>query len=218
MEHIGSLKGKKNSKTEQVFFISEQIPEGIIENKKQMSDRMKILKEANEKKEPKDKIQIINDKILVNDELDIPEIITPQPSELFVDPQTQKEVNQLQAKMIETEPITVKNSQFIGMALKVHSMKDVQNAYFGVMQRYPAADHTILAYALKDKGRLKQGGCDDGEHGASSRIKKNIFEEKARNTAVFVLRSFGGVHIGFERFKAIDQITKQAIQLLHEST
>lgn len=48
MDNLGSLKGRSNPKTKQVYFISEQIPEGITEVKKQTSARVKTLKEANE--------------------------------------------------------------------------------------------------------------------------------------------------------------------------
>lgn len=218
MENIASLKGKKNIKTNQTFFISEQIPEGVMETKKRNAERLKTLKEANDKKETKDKIQVINDKILVNDELDSMEITTPQPSELFVDPTTQKAINTLQEKMHETEVFTIRNSQFVGVAVKAHSVQEVRDAYVGVMQRYPASDHTIMAYALKEKGKLKQGGCDDREYGASTRIKKLIFEAKAKNVAIFVLRSFGGVHLGFDRFKAIEKVAQEAIQLQLSAT
>lgn len=213
MEKMSLLKGRKNPKTEQSFFISEQIPEGIIETRKQNSIRLNHLQEQNEKKpkENRSKIQVINDKILVDDKLDEPEVKTPQPSELFVDKNTQEKVDWLQSKIIETEPITVKNSQFTGLAIKVHSIQEVKHAYLGVVQRYPAADHVMLAYALKEQGTLKHGGCDDREYGASSRMKKVMFENKTKNTAIFVLRQYGGVHLGFKRFKTIEGVAKEAI-------
>lgn len=216
MERIGTLKGKKNPKTEQTYFISEQIPEGVLETRKQTSARLTHLKEINEKKtkETRSKIQVVNDKILIDDKLDVPDIHTPQPSELFVDKSTQEMIIELQTKMVETEPITVRNSQFTALALKVHSLDELQKAYIGVAQRYPAADHIMLAYAFKEKGQLKHGGCDDREYGAAAKIKKIIFEQKTRNTAVFVLRQYGGVHLGFERFKTIEGIAKQAITML----
>lgn len=155
MEKISSLKGKRNTKTDQAFFITEQIPEGILEMKKQLSDRLKTLKDNNDKKATKDKIQVLNDKILVNDKIKTPEIITPLPSELFVDTKSQQSINALQGKMVETEAKIVKNSEFTAVAVKVHSLEEVHQAYIGVMQCYPAADHTVLAYALKEKGALK---------------------------------------------------------------
>lgn len=218
MDNLSSLKGKKNDKTKQTFFISEQIPEGIAESKKQTTARLNFLKEQNEKKpkEERSKIQVINDKILINDKLDALEVKTPKPSELFVDPKKQQRIDELQSQMFETDSVTVRNSEFTALSLKVHSTQQVQEAYIGVMQRYPASDHVILAYALKEEGKLKHGGCDDKEYGAAAKIKKMIFEGHCRNTAVFVIRNYGGVHIGFDRFKAIENIASKAIEMIKE--
>lgn len=120
----------------------------------------------------------------------------------------------LQNKFVETDIEILKNSEFSALAIKVHSLKDVNRAYIAAMQRYPAADHIMLGYALKEDGRLKSGFADDREFGAGSRVKDAIFQKKARNTAVFVYRKFGGVHLGFQRFSAIENVSHKAIDLL----
>lgn len=213
MEKIATLKDKQNPTTGQKYFISEQLPEGVLEGRKQTNYRMDILKKSNEAKpkDAKDKIQVFNGKIFVNGELDIPEVMTPKPSELFLDSTEQQQVDEIQEKLVETEREIHNYSEFIALALKVHSAKEVQTAYKAVAQRYPATDHIMLGYALRENKVLKSGSCDDKEYGAGVRIKKTIFETKARNTAVFVLRKFGGVHLGFQRFKIIENITKTAI-------
>lgn len=58
---------------------------------------------------------------------------------------------------------------------------------------------------------------DDREFGAATKIKKTLFEQKAKNTALFVLRTYGGVHLGFERFRIIEKVTKEALALLEAS-
>lgn len=219
LENISTLKGRKNEKTQQTYFIADQIPEGITEMKKQTSSRAKTLNEENKKlpDEEKKRIQIFNDQILVDGELDQPHITTPQPSDLFLPIDDQKRIDNLQSKLVETDSIYIKNSQFSAMALKVHSLAEVRDAYIAVAQRYSAADHIMAAYALKDKGSLFSGSCDDREFGASIKIKNLIFETKARNTAVFVIRKFGGIHLGYERFQAIQQVTTKALELLAAS-
>lgn len=217
MEHMGSLKGKTNPKTNQTFFISEQIPEGIAEAKKQVSSHLKTLRDENDKrpKDMKQKIQVINDKILVDDKLDQPLVVPPQPSHLFLKPAEQGKVDLIQEKFIETEPILTKNSEFMALAVKVHSVEEVQRAYIAAVQRFPTADHVILGYAFKQKGQpVCAGFCDNREYGAGNRVKKTIFEKQAKNTAVFVIRKYGGVHLGFERFTAIESAAAQALDIL----
>lgn len=159
---------------------------------------------------------IIKDKILVDGELDQMEVTTPQPSQLFLGAEEQNKVDQLQPLLVQTEPESAKNSQFIALAAKAFSVEEVKRFYIAVAQRYPAADHCIMAYALKEKDKLKSGFCDDREFGAAIRIRKMIFEQKSKDTVVFVVRKYGGVHLGFERFQIIEEIAKKAINLLKE--
>lgn len=118
--------------------------------------------------------------------------------------------------MVETEPETLRNSQFIGLAAQVKSTDQVRHLYTAVMQRYPATDHAIMAYAFKEtaSSTLKTGFCDDREYGAGIRLKKQIFETRARDTVLFVLRKYGGVHLGYNCFAVIESVAKKALQLL----
>lgn len=219
MEKMSSLKDKQNPTTKQKYFISEQLPEGIVEGKKQLNYRLDTLKKANEAKpkEAKDRIQVHSGKILINGELDKPEVTTPKPSDLFLDSIEQQQVEEIQDKLVETDRETHSHSEFIGLALKVHSTQEVQMAYKAVAQRYPASDHIMLGYALRQDRELKTGSCDDKEYGAGIRIRKTIFEMKAKNTAVFILRKFGGIHLGFQRFKIIEDITRKVVEQLNEN-
>lgn len=222
LEHMSSLKGKKNGKTEQVYFISEQIPDGITIPRKQVAARAKNLKDINDKKPigEKQKIQVFNDKILIDGELSLPEITTPQPSDLFCSPEHQQKIDMIQSNMQETEPYKIKNSEFIGLATKVHSLEEMKNAYIAAVQRYPSADHVMAAYAFKDRTssdrqtHLHHGSCDDREYGASIKIKNVLFEQRAKNTAIFVVRKYGGVHLGIDRFRSIQTVALQALDLL----
>lgn len=218
MDNISTLKDQSNSVTKQKYFISEQVPDGYAENKKSISSRLKKLREDNDKKAPgdRDSIQLISNTILVNNEIQEAEVTTPQLSQLFLDPLAQQEVDKVQAELVETEPTILRNSQFIGLAAKANSIAKVQRLYTAVIQRYPAVDHAIMAYALREQDQVKSGSCDDREFGAGSRLKKTIFETKSRDTVVFVLRKYGGVHLGFGRFAMIEQVAKAALDLLSQ--
>lgn len=215
-DHISTLKGRSNPKTKQVYFVSEQVPEGVSEIKKQVSARLKPLKEVNDKKprEERDSIYSVGDKILINGEVQEPEVTTPTPAQLFLSATEQESIDKIQGKFVETTPELLRNSEFIALAVKVHSIQEVKNAYIAAYQRYPAADHITMGYALKQDGKLKSGFCDDKEYGAGIKIKDLIFERKMRNAAIFVCRKYGGVHLGFQRFRAIENVGNKAVQLL----
>lgn len=63
-------------------------------------------------------------------------------------------IDQLQEDLIEAEPMVESHSEFIGLAAKVESLDKVNNFYIAAAQRYPAADHIMAGYALKEQGIL----------------------------------------------------------------
>lgn len=217
MDNIAKLKGRSNAITKQKYYIAEQIPEAAVELKKQTNERVKSLKGINDKKpkELRSKIQVINENILIDNEPYVPEIVTPRPSQLFLRKEEQARIDQMQQGIIESTPSYERGSEFIGLAVKVHSIAEIKDSYIAVAQRYPTADHIILGYALKEDGKLKSGFCDNREFGAGSKVKNKIFEYKARNTAVFVVRKYGGVHLGYSRFSHIEKVAVEAIQGLN---
>lgn len=162
----------------------------------------------------KQEIRVQNDKILIDGELDAPEVTTPAPKDLFLSSEEQKEVEELSVKIKQTEPTTVKHSEFVGLSLKVHSTHEVNVAYKAIAQRFSAMDHIMVGYALKEKGQIKMGHCDDGEFAGGSRIRKIMAEEQVKNTAVFVVRQYGGIHLGFNWFQIIENVTREACKLL----
>lgn len=218
MERLGMLKGKTNEVTQKPLFISEQVPEAISEAKRQIASKLKPVNEENEKLPPKQKkkIQIQHDKVLVDGILLENEITTPEPSELFLSIEEQKKVNAVGQQLVMTEPVTIKNSEFIALALQVQSLEKVKLAYKAAMQRFPSMDHVMMAYALKEEGKIKIGHCDDNEHGGGSIVRKTMALEKARDTAVFVVCKFGGLHLGVDRYKTIESISQTALDLLKQ--
>lgn len=219
MENVSKLKDQTNDTTGKPLFISEQIPEGVMEAKKQTSACLKTLKDANEKLSDaqKKKIQIQNDRILIDGVLDEPEVRPPQPSDLFLYTEKQKQVDLMYSKTVMTEPVEVKNSQFVGLAVNTKSIKEVNLAYTAIAQQFPSMDHIMAAYSLKEGETIKHGHCDDFERGGGSAIRKVMAEQRARDTTIFVIRKYGGLHLGLDRFSLIKQIAKDSLFLLRQS-
>lgn len=215
MEKVGMLKDKRNTHS-QVRFISEQIPEGISEMKKAVGKRAAVLRKAEEKKPPsqRQEIKIIADKILVGGQVDKLEVCTPQPFELFPGMEEQKAIDGISRQIHETRPIFFRNSTFVGLAVEVHSLEEINNAYKAVMQRFPFMDHVPMAYCYKTEDRIKVGSCDDMEHGAGSCISAFLYQNRIKNAAVFVVRRYGGIHLGYDRFRVIENSAKEAVKLL----
>lgn len=218
MENLSKLKGKVDPVMKKPLFISEQVPEAITEAKKQLSARHKKLTEKNDAlpRDQQKKIVVQNNKILINGELTDPEITTPQPSDLFMDHKQQCLVNAINQQFVMTEPHHALNSEFIALAIKVNKVEQVRHAYKAAMQRFPAMDHVMMAYAFKENEEVKMGHCDDGEHGGGQIIRKTMATTKAKDTAIFVVRRFGGLHMGPERFRSIEKVSLDALNLLNK--
>lgn len=218
MENLGKLKGLRNEVTDKPLFISEQIPEAVSETKKQITSQLKILNSENDARPlaAKKKITVQNDKILVDGNVHELDITTPQPSELFLNLEQQKKVDEINKHFVMTETSTVKNSSFVALAVQTNSIEEVKTAYVAAVQRFPSMDHVMMGYGLKEDGVLKMGACDDSEYGAGTVIRKTLAAVKARNTTVFVVRRYGGLHLGPDRFATIESITRQAVELLRQ--
>ena len=99
---------------------------------------------------------------------------------------------------------------FTGHAIRVKSSSEVRLAYKQLKLQYPECDHTILAYKIKDF----DGYHDDGEHGAGHRLVKMLHDRNSHNTAVFVTREYGGIHLGTRRFIHIEKVARDALDIL----
>lgn len=91
----------------------------------------------------------------------------------------------------------------------------MKQAYIALAQRYASLDHVFMAYALKEKGVVKRGHCDDNEHGGGNAIARVLSSNKVHNTAIFIARKYGGIHLGLDRYQTIETVTKEAIKLVN---
>ncbi|UMM15120.1 hypothetical protein L5515_002676 [Caenorhabditis briggsae] len=77
------------------------------------------------------------------------------------------------------------------------------------------ATHNILAYRFTTENNGKSihhHDCeDDGEHGASSKMLELMDRMKANNVMVVVTRWYGGIHLGPDRFRHINNLTRQIL-------
>lgn len=217
MQNVAVLKGKKNA-NQQVLFVSEQIPEGITETRKGLSKRVSTLRdqEASKPKDQRRQVKVIGEHVVVGGEVAKLEVHTPQPYELFPDVNEQKRINAINQKIVESEPKYSMNSSFVGLAVGVNSIQDTNLAYKAVMQRFPFMDHVMMAYQFKpqDGQPVKHGACDDMEFGGGTCVAKFLQQKKIKDIAVFVVRRYGGIHLGLDRFKAIEEVAGNAVQKL----
>lgn len=209
MENIACLEGRQNPQGD-YFYINIQQPEAKLEAKR----NAKALLKKYQARYKTAKVEMKANKVYVNNEWKRPLIHPPTPQDLFFDSDEQKEMNKL--KLIYTQPEDVKMSSFWAAAIRVESPAQVQRVYNKLRQDSPSVDHISAAFVAQHEGEMTSGLADDQEYGAGHRILRVIRERKEESIAVFVVRKFGGEHIGPSRFdiimrqaqKAIDQLNK----------
>lgn len=126
--------------------------------------------------------------------------------------------------------ITIKNSKFLSRAYNVVKREDVSTLQKNIIKEHTNANHVVYAYRLFDNTKLFEHYTDAGEPAKSSGppILKVIAGEDLLNTAIYVVRYFGGTKLGIgglvkaytksaqlalENAKIIKQINYQTIKL-----
>ncbi|CAH2098295.1 unnamed protein product [Euphydryas editha] len=116
------------------------------------------------------------------------------------------------------EVIIDRKSSFQGHAAEVHSIDDVNAVLAKLKQNKKIlnATHNMYAYRIErktDKGTTMIQDCDDdGETHAGGRMLHLLQILDQKNTLVVVSRWYGGIQLGPDRFRHINNATRQVIQ------
>lgn len=119
--------------------------------------------------------------------------------------------------IVSTEPFTDRKSKFQGHAAVVTSTAQVKLVLAELYKnrKIAQATHNMYAYRIyNDRTRLVLQDCeDDGETHAGSRMMHLMQILDVKNVLVVVSRWFGGVLLGGDRFKHINNATRDALEL-----
>ncbi|KAH7343595.1 UPF0029-domain-containing protein [Rhizoctonia solani] len=113
------------------------------------------------------------------------------------------------------EPITDRKSVFIGRACRITHPNQVPIilAYLMGDKRIGRAAHPIInAWRCTVDGVMHQDNDDDGESAAGRGIAHLLQIMEIDHVLVVVTRYFGGIHLGPDRFKWINQSARNALE------
>lgn len=201
--NVSKLAGKS-------FSINQQYPEQIAEQKREIRQTIKDIKKLEEGKEEQDKSTFLirNGKLYVNGQLKKKNILPPTPDEIFVNDSERKKMNNI--KFTASTRKSMKQCEFQAFACSVDKLNDVHLAYKKLFRDFPGADHIAAAYNAEGD----DGYQDDAEFGSGFRLLRVLKEAKLYNTAVFVIRYYGGDHLGIQRFQVMKDLAEEAIYKL----
>lgn len=115
---------------------------------------------------------------------------------------------------IMSEPITDRKSTFVAFATKAENEEEAFNklAALKTDNKIIKAHHVMTAWRIKGKGDVVFQDCDDdGENAAGGRMLHLLVIMGAWNVIVAVARWYGGIHLGPDRFKHINSVTREII-------
>lgn len=202
-QNTGKLAGKN-------FSVNRQLPDALAEQRREIRQNIKQRQKAEEGKNEKDKSKFLvrNNRLYINGQLQRKNILPPQPKDLFVCHTERSCMEGIRMKYSDAKP--AQTSSFTGAACVVDSINDVRLAYKRLFREFPDADHIVAASSVN----RSQDYQDDSEFGAGYRMLQVINDHKLDNVAVFVIRHYGGEHIGPMRFSVMKEAAADALEKL----
>jgi hypothetical protein len=114
------------------------------------------------------------------------------------------------------EPLTDRKSVFVGHLARVKSAREVQGVLEELLsdKKVAKAAHNIVAWRVTDPvtGVMEQDNDDDGESAAGGRLAHLLHLLGVTNVLVVVTRWYGGIHLGADRFKHINNAARSVLE------
>lgn len=114
-----------------------------------------------------------------------------------------------------SEVITEKKSVFLARAAEVHSVDEAKGYLahlLGTDKKAAKATHNITAWRIRGQNGVQFQDCDDdGESAAGGRLLHLLELMGVWNTMVVVTRWYGGIHLGPDRFRLINQAARDSV-------
>ncbi|KAG0145191.1 hypothetical protein CROQUDRAFT_658984 [Cronartium quercuum f. sp. fusiforme G11] len=145
-------------------------------------------------------VQVSDSELPKDDELiERTPTLSPKPNQIFT--------------IFTSEPIMDRKSVFVGHATSLNDPHLVPSIMDQILsdKKVARAAHNMYAWRCELNGHLHQDNDDDGESAAGSRMQHLLNILDVKNVFVCVSRWFGGIHLGPDRFKHINQATRDAL-------
>jgi hypothetical protein len=113
-------------------------------------------------------------------------------------------------------PLTDRKSVFVGHLARVKSAGEVSGVLEELLsdKKVAKAAHNIVAWRVTDPvtGVMEQDNDDDGESAAGGRLAHLLHLLGVTNILVVVTRWYGGIHLGADRFKHINNAARSVLE------
>ena len=130
---------------------------------------------------------------------------------------TNDEKRKTQTNSIEIftgQPFVDRKSVFQAHLAKIHSVDEVNQVKETLLlnKKVASATHNISAYRISSASSIIQDCDDDGETAAGSRLLHLLVILDVKDVLVVVSRWFGGIQLGPDRFKHINNVARDILE------
>lgn len=204
------------------FKITPQYPPEVQESRRKMGEWIDVYKKKSDIDDPK--IQMTNDKLLINGQVQKDPLPPPSARDLLqMSYQDKCDIRKKCPELHCGTSVKERGSSFTAIVAEVQNVKEANTVYRSAILEYPrlqCATHNIACCRIKQNPHspsdLLEAWQDDGEHGAGRHLRYLLQRRNLTNIMVIVSRIYGGVHLGSRRFQAMETALNNAIDSMDE--
>ena len=196
------------------MYIRQSLPECFRDARRRFSTYTNKIRAKNaQKKEGEYKTQFwfSGEKFFVEGNMISENIAKPTPHDmLFISKETQALMDTID--FCKSHMIEEQGSKFQAYGVEVTDLDTINLAFKKIKQLEGKADHIMLAYRIvKEEGKIMQGSVHDGEYFGDLEVLETMKRKEKADIAVFVVREYGGIHLGKKRFQIIQDVAVEVI-------
>ena len=208
-KNVSNLKGVTNEKGKK-YQIQDQLPPRASER----TIRNKDLMWQNSRKKNTAKhleMTIKNGQLAINNTPSKKLVHPPSPRDVLKATAEDK-IRWAKTKTVTGNVILRGNCYFHGFSLCAGKIETIRDGYYKLREKFADARHIACAYRLPGRNfAVLQDYEDDDEHGAGRALLSMLVAADIFNRAVYVVRFYGGQHIGPAHFQAYVEAAQSAI-------
>lgn len=209
--NASKLKGKRN-KNKAPFFLSDHLPEDKNEDRRRANELF-----AENRRKPSShqlEMNFMKGRLIINDEPYRKAVSAPSARDLL-EPDEKLFDKADELDIVKGSKDAKDLSRFYSYAVAVKDFEDVQAAFLKLRLKFADATHISCAYRLPGVNTpSNQDYVDDGEFGCGRTLLRVLKDEQFMNMAIFIVRYFGGQHLGMHRFTIFQNLARKAIKAL----
>ena len=206
--NVSKFKGKKNPQ-DRPYRINNHLPESLAEVQKRHQGIIAANNKLSERN--KQSIKRKGGKLFVNNVEFKPKVQEPSAASLL-DMDEDMLQNIREFHFTQSKEVSENNSKFIAYATNASCVNDLCHQLQHIRRKYSSATHMCMAYRVAGVDRVHgEGYVDDSEHSMGRRMLGLLTHKEIQNTVIFLIRFYGGTHIGTRRFVIMRELVEEPL-------